>query len=126
MSDFELEPDLFGEDEARVFTQEEEDQKRYIYEKMSPRRKRFVERIGYDRWDPFQLPKEPLDLRKDVTERTSHELVKDFMKSSYAKELGPDYARGALESAVAIVNKDSKFRGVYDFCLWYYDQLNQK
>lgn len=118
-------PDIFGQDEPRLFTAEEEEQKRFMYEKMSPRRKRFVDRIGYEAWDPFAPPKDPLDLRRDVTERTSHELVQDFMKTRKDSNVGPEYARGALESAVAIVNKDDKFRGVYDFCLWYNEQLER-
>lgn len=38
---------------------------------MNPRRRKFVDRIGYDNWDPFQKPNDPLDVRLDVTKRTT-------------------------------------------------------
>lgn len=116
--------DIFGEDEARAFTPDEEAQKRVMYEAMSPRRKRFIDRIGYEKWDPFQLPKDPMDIRQDVTKRTTQELVRDFLQTRDRAALGNDYARGVLECAVGMVNKDDKFRGVYEFCLWYSSQLN--
>lgn len=118
------ERDLFGEDEIRTFTSEEDRQKRIMYENMAPRRKRFIERIGYDKWDPFQLPKDPMDIRQDATKRTTQELVRDFLQTCDRATLGNDYARGVLECAVGMVNKDDKFRGIYDFCLWYRNQLN--
>lgn len=115
--------DIFGEDEVRIFTPEEEEQKRIMYGRMPERRKRFVDRIGYDKWDPFQMPKEPMDIRQDVTKRTTQDLVRDFLQHRDRATLGNDYARGVLESALGIVNKDEKFRGIYDFCLWYHRQL---
>lgn len=120
------ERDIFGEDEPRVFTGEEEDQKRLMYENMSPRRKKFIDRIGYDKWDPFQLPKDPMDIRQDATKRTTQELVRDFLQTRDRATLGNDYSRGVLECALGIVNKDDKFRGIYDFCLWYREQLTDE
>lgn len=118
--------DVFGDDEKRVFSSEEEEQKRVMYEAMSPRRKRFIERIGYDKWDPFQLPKDPLDIRRDATKRTTQELVRDFLQTRDRATLGNDYSRGVLECALGMVNKDDKFRGIYDFCLWYHSQINEE
>lgn len=120
------ERDLFGEDAARTFNSDEEEQKRVMFENMSPRRKRFIERIGYDKWDPFQAPKDPMDIRQDVTKRTTQELVRDFLQTRDRATLGNDYSRGVLECALGMVNKDDKFRGIYDFCLWYHRQLTDE
>lgn len=120
------ERDLFGEDQVRTFNPDEEEQKRVMYEAMSPRRKRFIDRIGYDKWDPFQLPKDPLDIRRDATKRTTQELVRDFLQTRDRATLGNDYSRGVLECALGMVNKDEKFRGIYDFCLWYNSQLTEE
>lgn len=118
--------DIFGEDVVREFTQDEEEQKRFMYEKMSLRRRKFVDRIGFDKWDPFQLPKDPMDIRRDMTERTAQELMRDFLQTVPRHTLGNDYARGILECAMGMVNKDDKYRGIYDFCLWYEKQLDNK
>lgn len=120
------ERDIFGEDRERIFSAEEEEQKRVMYEAMSPRRKRFIERIGYAKWDPFQLPKDPLDIRRDATKRTTQELVRDFLQTRDRATLGNDYSRGVLEAALGMVNKDDKFRGIYDFCLWYEKQIYEE
>ena len=79
-------PSILGSIPATVFrdgtpqklTADEERQKREIYEKMNPRRRKFVDRIGYDNWDPFQKPNDPLDLRMDVSKRTTQQLVREF------------------------------------------------
>jgi len=116
---------IFEAESARVFTPEEEEQKRCIYEKMSLRRKRFIDRIGFAQWDPFQLPKDPLDIRREATQRTVQELVRDFSLTVPRQNQGNDYARGVLECAVGIVNKNDRIRGIYDFCLWYERQLDK-
>ena len=128
-------PHLFGSIPATVFrdgtpqqlTDDQEEQKRQIYERMNPRRRKFVDRIGYDNWDPFQKPNDPLDLRMDVTKRTTQQLVREFLQQAAKK--GPysnDYARGALECALGVVNRDEKYLGTLDFCLWYRDLLRKE
>lgn len=118
--------DLLSKDVERVFTPEEEAQKRYFYERMSPRRRRFVDRIGFENWDPFEAPKEPMDMRTDLTRRTVQELVRDFMKTAVGEMHGGEYARGAVECAVGIVAGQEKYRGVLDFCVWYHALLQKE
>ena len=128
-------PHLFGSIPATVFrdgtpqqlTDDQEEQKRQIYERMNPRRRKFVDRIGYDNWDPFQKPNDPLDLRMDVTKRTTQQLVREFLPQAAKKgQYSNDYARGALECALGVVNRDEKYLGTLDFCLWYRDLLKKE
>jgi hypothetical protein len=107
----------------RVFSVEEQEQKRLFYERMSPRRRRFVDRIGYDAWDPFEAPKEPMDIRTDATNRTVQDLVRDFLKASAQTFHGGEYARGATECAQGIVARQEKYQGILDFCVWYHELL---
>lgn len=118
--------DLLNSGEPRLFTPEEEEQKRYFYKRMSPRRRRFVDRIGFENWDPFEGPKEPMDLRTDITQRTVQELVRDFMKSAVGRVHGGEYARGAMDCAVGIVSGQEKYQGVLDFCVWYHALLQKE
>ncbi|MBO4300827.1 MAG: hypothetical protein J5861_04405 [Desulfovibrio sp.] len=126
---------MFGDIPATVFrdgtpqplTQEQADFKREIYEKMNPRRRKFVDRIGYDNWDPFQKPNDPLDLRTDITKRTTQQLVDEFFR--YAARNGThgnDYRKGAVECALGVVNKDEKYLGIFDFCRWYCELLKRE
>ena len=109
--------------EERVFSAEEQEQKRLFYERMSPRRRRFIDRIGYDVWDPFEAPKEPMDIRTDVTERTVADLVREFLKSVSQEFHGGEYARGVTECAQGIVARQEKYQGILDFCVWYHELL---
>jgi len=118
--------DILNESPAREFTPEEEEQKRFFYEKMSPWRRRFVDRIGFESWDPFAAPKEPLDLRTDITRRTVQQLVQEFMKTTVGQMHGGEYARGATECAVGIVTGQDKYQGVLDFCVWYHELLQKE
>lgn len=93
---------------------------------MSPRRRKFIDRLGYDQWDPFQAPKEPLDLRKDRTQRTLQELIRDFMRQNNGAARDKDWQNGAMECALGIIRKDGKYQGIYDFCLWYQKILEEE
>lgn len=128
-------PHLFGSIPATVFrdgtpqqlTKDQEEQKRQIYERMNPRRRKFVDRIGYANWDPFQKPNDPLDVRMDVTKRTTQQLVREFLQQAAQKgHYSNEYARGALECALGVVNRDEKYLGTLDFCLWYRDLLRKE
>ena len=61
----------------RQLTSEEEKLKRELFEKINPRRRKFIERIGYENWDPFPEPNEPNDIRTDISKRTVQQLIQD-------------------------------------------------
>lgn len=100
-----------------TFTQMEE-QKRAIYEKMNPRRRKFVDRMGYDKWDPFAKPFDPIDIRTDATGHTAHELTRLFMKSMEAQP-NDEYLEAVNEFNVMLVMNFEKVRPLYEYCLWY-------
>ena len=101
---------VFRDGTPQRLNEEQEQLKREIYERMNPRRRKFVDRIGYDNWDPFQKPNDPLDVRLDVTKRTTQQLVREFLqlKAARNEQYGNDYGRGVLECALGIVNRDNE------------------
>ncbi len=118
--------DLLNPSTERVFSKEEEEQKRLFYERMSPRRRRFVDRLGFDQWDPFEAPKEPMDIRTDISERTVGQLVQEFLRAVSQELHGGEYARGATECALGIVARQEKYQGILDFCVWYHELLQKE
>lgn len=118
--------DLFEEEQPTPLNEEQELLKREIYERMNPRRRKFVDRLGYENWDPFQAPKDPLDIRTDRTKRTLHELLREFMQATGGAGRDPDWQRGARECALGIIQKDGKYQGIFDFCLWYHSILQKE
>ena len=97
--------------------------KRAVFESMSPRRQKHILRRGYDRWDPFEEPKDPIDIRKDKTKRTTQDLVREFLQTRPGDSQNNAYNRGVLEIALGIVNADDRFRGMYEFACWYRELL---
>ena len=117
---------LFEEEAPRDLTAEQARLKREIYEKMHPRRRKFVDRLGYDLWDPFQDPKDPLDIRTERSQRTAQDLLDEFSRAHADASRDRAYRAGAVECAIGIINKDEKYQGIFDFCLWYHDLLKKE
>ena len=103
-----------------------EDRKRAVYEAMSPRRKRYIEKIGYDKWDPFQEPNDPIDIRTDATKRTTKQLIREFLQTQIGDEYSNNYGQGAFDMALGIINKDERILGMYDFACWYQELLKRE
>ena len=117
----------------RQLTSEEEKLKRELFEKINPRRRKFIERIGYENWDPFPEPNEPNDIRTDISKRTVQQLIQEFVahKKKEAKRLGHDdpseaFLQGAMQATSGIVNKQDKFLGTYEFAAWYHELLKKE
>lgn len=107
-------------------TEEQEQLKKDLYNKIPERRRKFIDKIGYENWDPFPKPNDPMEMRKDVSKRTSQELIREFLQTR--TEDCPQsnaYRQGALELALGIINKDEKFLGYFDFAVWYYKLLEK-
>lgn len=99
--------------------------KKEIFMRMNPRRRKFVERIGYENWDPFQKPNDPLDMRADEAGHTISQLAGAFKRSLPAcHDASDEYMKGAMECAAGLIKKDDRYQGIYDFCLWYADFMN--
>ena len=117
---------IFAEEKPASLSAEQEKLKRQIYEQMRPGRRKFIDKIGYDNWDPFQAPKDPLDIRTDVTNRTLQELLREFMQAANGQEKDQAWQSGAADCALGIMRKDERYQGIFDFCLWYASLLERE
>ena len=103
------------------------DKKKAVFEAMSPRRqKHILNKHGYDKWDPFEKPKDPIDIRRDKTRRTSQMLVREFLQSRPLEGYSNSYGRGALDMAIGIVNEDDRYLAMYEFALWHKNLLEKE
>ncbi len=107
-------------------SQEIEDRKRAVFDSMSPRRQKHILKKGYDKWDPFEEPKDPIDIRKDKTKRTTQMLVREFLQSRSSEEYSNAYGRGVLEMVIGIINDDDRFIGMYEFARWHQELLKKE
>lgn len=103
---------------------EMEDRKQYMYEKMSKRRRKFVDRMGYENWDPFAAPFDPIDIRTDKTGYTSHQLTRLYIAESGMHD-NQEYIDQINEFNVMMVMNFEKVRPIYEYCIWYEEHLKK-
>jgi hypothetical protein len=104
---------------------EKQVRKQAIFDSMSERRQKHILKRGFDKWDPFEEPKDPIDIRKDSTQRTTQQLVREFLQQCGQEKYSNAYGRGVLEMALGIINGDDRFVGMYEFASWYTEQLKK-
>ena len=111
---------------TEYMSQEASARKKAIFDSMSPRGQKRILKRGYDKWDPFEEPKDPIDIRRDKTKRTTQQLVREFLQNCGREQYSNAYGRGVLEMALGIINEDDRFIGMYEFSRWYEGQLRQE
>lgn len=97
--------------------------KKAIFDSMSSRGQKRILKLGYDAWNPFEEPKDPIDIRRDATSRTTQQLVREFLQQCGHEKYSNAYSRGVLEMALGIINSDDRFIGMFEFASWYIEQL---
>ncbi|MCG8636728.1 MAG: hypothetical protein MI863_23040 [Desulfobacterales bacterium] len=112
--------------ESKFTPEEIEERKKAIFDAMGKRGQRQIMKKGYDKWDPFEEPKDPIDIRKDKTKRTSQVLIREFLSSVDHEEYSNSFAEGAFEMCLGIVNEEEKIRGMFEFAAWYAELLRKE
>ncbi len=105
---------------------EKEKRKKMIFESMSERTKKHVTKIGYENWDPFQDPKDPIDIRRDQTNRTTQMLVREFLQTRKFEDYSNKYGQGVLDICLGIMNDDDLYIGMFEFSCWYGELLKRE
>jgi len=102
------------------FTPKEiEEKKKAIFDAMGKRGQKQILKKGYEAWSPFQDPKDPIDIRKDKTKRTSQSLIRDFLSQIDHDDYSNTFAQGAFEMCLGVINDDEKIKGMFEFARWY-------
>lgn len=106
--------------------EEREALKKAIYDKLKPRKRKFIDKIGYENWDPFQMPQDPIDIRTDHTQMTAQQLVNKFLLNVPKDKYSKAFAQGAFEMAAGLINDHEKTLGGYEFVRWYAETLGDE
>ena len=110
----------------RKLSPEDEKRKKAIFDSMSPRRqKHILKKEGYDAWDPFIEPKDPIDMRIDKSRRTAIELAREFLATCQHEDYSNAYGQGVWEICLGIINDDDRYKGMYEFACWYRESLTR-
>ena len=109
---------------TKLSAEEEARRKQAIFESMSPRRQQHILKKGYEKWDPFLEPKDPIDIRRDRSQRTTQQLVREFLQTRPPDQpYSNTYGQGVLDLCLGIINQDDRYLAMYDFCVWYQQLL---
>jgi len=106
--------------------EEAEKRKKAVFDCMSPRRQKHILKKGFDKWDPFQEPKDPIDIRKDKTKRTSQMLIREFLQETSQAKYSNAYGRGVVDICIGIINGDERYIAMLEFANWYKDLLKKE
>ncbi len=107
-----------------IFSNEEKEvRKKSIFDSMGKRGQKRILREGYEEWDPFAEPKDPIDIRQDVTKRTAQELVREFLHNHRDESHSAIFGEGVLEIALGLMNDNDKCRGMFEYSRWYAELL---
>ncbi len=105
---------------------EVEQRKKAIFDSMSPKLQQRILKKGYDCWDPFMEPNDPIELRKRKQNQTARELARAFLADFDFSKYSNAFGEGAWEICQGLINEDEKYKGMYAFCLWYEKELNKE
>ena len=111
---------------TKVSDKEAEKRKKAIFDSMSPRRQKHILKKGFDKWDPFQEPKDPIDIRKDKTKRTSQTLIREFLQETQMEKYSNEYGRGVVDMVIGIINGDERYIAMLEFADWYNKLLKKE
>ncbi|MBW2589866.1 MAG: hypothetical protein JRD71_03960 [Deltaproteobacteria bacterium] len=111
---------------AEISFEEAEKRKKAVIDCMSPRRQKYILKKGFDKWDPFQEPKDPIDIRKDKTKRTSQMLIREFLQEVSQEKYSNAYGRGVVDICIGIINGDERYIAMLEFANWYTELLKKE
>jgi hypothetical protein len=111
----------------RKLSPEDEERKKFIFDSMSPRRqKHILMKEGYENWDPFVEPQDPIDMRTEKSHRTAIQLAREFLATWDESQYSNEFGRGVWDICVGLVNDDERYKGMYEFSCWYQDFLKKQ
>ena len=99
--------------------EEKENRKKVIFDSMGKRGQERIVRIGYEKWDPFEEPKDPINLRENKSKRTTQALIREFLQNLKSENYSNDFAKGAFDMCLGVINEDDKYLGMFEFACWY-------
>ena len=115
-----------GNSIVELSKEEVEARKKSVFDSMGKRGQNRIIKQGYDKWDPFEEPKDPIDMREDKAKATTQMLIREFLQTCESDIYGNAFARGAFDMCLGIINKEEKYLGMLDFAKWYIEKLKSQ
>jgi hypothetical protein len=98
--------------------EEYEFKKKAIFDGMSRRAQKWVLKIGYENWDPFEKPKDPRERIFSSASVKAGALVREYYESAGGKEESVAVHRELFELCLGLLRGEGRAKTVVDFCAW--------
>jgi hypothetical protein len=93
--------------------------KKAIFDGMSKRGQKWVLKIGYETWDPFQEPKDPRDRIFGSASLRASALVSEFFTETGCKEESVSMHKELFELCRGLLQDEDRAKAIFAFCDWY-------
>jgi hypothetical protein len=105
---------------------EVEKRKKAIFDGMSKRGQERILRMGYDKWNPFQEPKDPRERLFSPVSMNAHALLKEFYQAN--PQVGPSEVvqKELFELCVGLMRGETRAEIILDFCSFYKQRVGSK
>ena len=98
--------------------EEYEFKKKAIFDGMSRRGQKWVLKVGYENWDPFEKPKDPRERIFSSASVKAGTLVREYYESAGGKEESVAVNRELFELCLGLLHGEGRAKTVVDFCAW--------
>jgi hypothetical protein len=98
--------------------EEHQFKKKAIFDGMSRRGQERVLKIGYETWDPFEMPKDPRERIFSSASVRAGALIREYYESAGGKEESVEVHRELFELCRRLLNGEGRAATVVDFCAW--------
>ncbi|MCE5336349.1 MAG: hypothetical protein LLG06_17360 [Desulfobacteraceae bacterium] len=98
--------------------EEYELKKKAIFDAMGKRGRERILRIGYENWDPFEMPKDPRERIFSSASVRARALVEEFYRSADNKEESVAVHRELFELCRGLIQGESRAKAIFEFCTW--------
>jgi hypothetical protein len=93
--------------------------KKAIFDGMSKRGQERILRMGYDKWDPFQEPKDPRDRLFSSVALNVNALLRDFYQAYPHLGQSETTQKDLFDLCSSLLRGESHARLILEFCCWY-------
>jgi hypothetical protein len=99
-------------------TDEYELRKKAIFEGMGKRGQERILRIGYENWDPFEVPKDPRERIFSSASLKASALVREYFASASVSAESVSVHKELFDLCRGLLQGESRAETIVEFCAW--------
>lgn len=104
---------------------EVEMRKKAIFDGMSKRGQERILRMGYDKWNPFQEPKDPRERLFSPVSMNANALLKEFFQANPEARSSEVVQKELFELCVGLLRGEARAGVILDFCSFYKQRVSK-